>query len=540
MGLRGVRLGFAALGVGTLLAAAPTAAQNVPAGGGLERADDSLSRNLRLLAQNPKSLQSLMGAGRAALELGDPQAALTFFARAEEQAPRDGRIKMWIGSALVQLQQPRTAMKFFGDALSMGVADADVARDRGLAHDLSGNGVAAQRDYRLALTKGRDDEVTRRLALSLAIGGQREPALKLLEPQLLARDRAADRTRALVLALTGDTSGAVRVASAGMSGPQANAMTPFLTRLPTLSAADRALAVHLGVFPGDGRTTTTTYAANSARLPAAVTDAGRPDPAKESLARRIPPTQTVTRPVTTVGKAETPASTKPAPEKAVPAQSSRSTSAPVTRSEPARTEPAAAQPLVAKLEPSFSIVPSPPAQRPQAEPVATASVEPQPSAPPPQAEEQPAGSSRLADLAAVVATIPDAAAPVRAVTPKPKPVKATPPPAAAKKNAAAAAPAKKKVEAPAEPSRHWVQIAGGADKGGLPREFARLKAKAPKVFGARPGWTTPLNATNRLLVGPFASAKEAQEFVNNLKAQDLSAFAWTSAAGQKIEKLPAK
>ena len=86
----------------------------------------------------------------------------------------------------------------------------------------------------------------------------------------------------------------------------------------------------------------------------------------------------------------------------------------------------------------------------------------------------------------------------------------------------------------------WVQIAGGADKGSLPREYARLKAKAPKLLGAHAAWTAPLNATNRLLVGPFASAKEAQAFVNQLKAQSLSGFAWTSPAGQKVEKLPAK
>jgi hypothetical protein len=117
------------------------------------------------------------------------------------------------------------------------------------------------------------------------------------------------------------------------------------------------------------------------------------------------------------------------------------------------------------------------------------------------------------------------------------------PPADSKKAAAAATARKepaKKPSAPAEPSRHWVQVAGGADKAALPRELARLKAKAPKLLAARGGWTAPLNATNRLLVGPFKSGGEAQAFVNQLKAADLSAFAWTSAAGEKIEKLAAK
>jgi hypothetical protein len=100
--------------------------------------------------------------------------------------------------------------------------------------------------------------------------------------------------------------------------------------------------------------------------------------------------------------------------------------------------------------------------------------------------------------------------------------------------------AAKKPAAPAEPSRVWVQVAGGADKAALPREFTQLKTKAPKLLAARTAWTTPLKATNRLLVGPFKTDKEAQDFVNELKKADLTGFAWTSEAGQKIEKLSAK
>ena len=148
---------------------ASTRARVRPAARSPETSGSALSRNLRTLADSPRSLPALMGAGQAALELGDPRAALTFFARAEEVAPRDGRIKMWMGSALVQLEQPRAALKFFKDATDLGVAEADVARDRGLAYDISGDPRRAQRDYRLALQNRRDDEVTRRLALSLAI-----------------------------------------------------------------------------------------------------------------------------------------------------------------------------------------------------------------------------------------------------------------------------------------------------------------------------------------------------------------------------------
>jgi hypothetical protein len=46
-----------------------------------------------------------------------------------------------------------------------------------------------------------------------------------------------------------------------------------------------------------------------------------------------------------------------------------------------------------------------------------------------------------------------------------------------------------------------------------------------------------LNATNRLLVGPFPSVAEAQAFVNKLGRRNISAFAWTSPAGQEIARL---
>ncbi len=605
-----------------MFTAAPLSAQTGAATGAFtERPQQALSRNLRSLAANPKSVTALMGAGKAALDLGDPQAALTFFARAEEQMPRDGRVKMWIATALVQLQQPHAALKFFRDATDLGVPAAEIARDRGLAHDIAGTPREAQRDYRIALQKGRDEEATRRLGVSLAISGEREPALRLLEDQLLVRDRAAERARALVLALTGDSAGAARAVQSAMPGPQAGAMSPFLARLPSLSPAERALAVHLGIFPRDGRTAApSTYAAND--FANAVTSAGRPDPGQESLARRSPPSEpapavsgrpsgdkgglapavrrttrlnpaarsdpqeplagvrqgaAANRPSASPGfgarnshwalsrgydispsarKPEAPAKPPGAARTATRSTGGTSTTSAVTPAPirsgeasqaPVQPEPAPVEVRAAGLEQSAP-TPQPQPQQPLPQPaevriaaaqpsvappqpepkpaeVAVAAIEP--SAPPPQAEAAPAGS-RLADLSATLAEVAEDEPPLTGATAsKPKP---------------AAAPAAKKAKpaAPPEPSRTWVQIAVGAVKAALPREYTRLKAKAPKLLDGRGAWTAPLNSTNRLLVGPFAGAKEAQAFVNQLKAEDLSGFAWTSPAGQKIEKLPAK
>jgi SPOR domain len=85
-----------------------------------------------------------------------------------------------------------------------------------------------------------------------------------------------------------------------------------------------------------------------------------------------------------------------------------------------------------------------------------------------------------------------------------------------------------------------VQIAIAAERSALPHEFARLKAKAPKLFATRAAWTAPMGNTNRLLVGPFDTPREAQAFVHDLAKADLGAFAWTSDEGEKVQKLAGK
>jgi hypothetical protein len=49
-----------------------------------------------------------------------------------------------------------------------------------------------------------------------------------------------------------------------------------------------------------------------------------------------------------------------------------------------------------------------------------------------------------------------------------------------------------------------------------------------------------MGASNRLLIGPFASSAEARAFVNQLSRQRINAFAWSSEAGEEVERLPAR
>lgn len=247
----------------------------------------ALSRYLRMLASNPRDLASLTGAGRAALAVGDASAALGFYARAEEIAPRNGRIKAGLASALVQMEQPRTALKLFDEAVALGVPTAEIAADRGLAHDLNGDARRAQADYTIALRSNNDDETARRLALSMAVSGDRDGALAILSPLLRRRDSGAERAKAFVLALTGDPAGAAGVVRAAMPAAQASAMLGFMNRLNGLNPAQKALAVNFGYFPSDGRSYSAAELfadARAAPLPAPGSVIGARDPRRAASA----------------------------------------------------------------------------------------------------------------------------------------------------------------------------------------------------------------------------------------------------------------
>lgn len=248
--LRGLTLG-ALLAVGTLGAA--TGAYGYGSYSPYnETASTALARYVRAIADNPRDFDALIGAGRSAIALGDAHAAGGFFARADEVNPRSPLPQAGMGAVAVLNGEPNAALPYFTRAQQLGAPVSSFALDRGLAYDLLGRQAEAQADYRMAMT-GRDAaEAKRRLALSLAISGNRAEALNLLGPMMAQGDAAAARTRAFVMALTGDTNGARIAIDAAMPGNW-HSVEPFIRRIATLRPGDKAAAVNLGIFPdGDG------------------------------------------------------------------------------------------------------------------------------------------------------------------------------------------------------------------------------------------------------------------------------------------------
>lgn len=207
---------------------------------------DALAADMRILAANPLDIEALVTAGELTLRMGDNTAAAGFFGRAEKLDPLNPRVKAGLGSLLVRAERPGEALRRFQEAEARGLDPSKYAGDRGLAYDLIGEQERAQRDYRLALRKGPDDEITRRYALSMGISGRKKEALDLLDALLRKSDRAAWRDRAFILAMSGDRDGAQKIANSMMSPGLGAGLAPFFDRLPMLSAADRAFAINFG------------------------------------------------------------------------------------------------------------------------------------------------------------------------------------------------------------------------------------------------------------------------------------------------------
>jgi len=239
-----------------------------------------LTAALSRLGRNPRDLDALIDAGNSALALGDVDAATGFFRRADQVSANDPRVKAGLGGALVRSGNPLDAIPLFDAAEQAGAQTVTLAADRGLAYDLIGDNATAQRLYRMALARADSDEVTRRLALSLAIAGDRRGTEAALLPLLRKQDKPAWRTRIFALAILGQADEAIRTARTILPEQLADSMSSYLRYMPQLTKAQQAAAANLGSFPraseiGRDDPRLAQFLAGAARLPSvASADAG--------------------------------------------------------------------------------------------------------------------------------------------------------------------------------------------------------------------------------------------------------------------------
>jgi len=500
----------------------------------------ALSRYIRVLAASPRDFNALIGAGRAALELGDVQAAAGFFGRAEEANPNASAAKIGLGAAMAHMGDADGAIYYFEQAARLGAQPMLMATDRGLARDLLGDLKGAQADYRLAISSLGSDEARRRLALSLAIARDRKGALDTIQPLLNRRDAAAQRTRALVLALVGDQIAAAQAIEAVMPGASAR-FAPFFRYLPNLSLAEKAAAVHLGIFPEDA--------------PTRVAAAEITTPQPEAVVQPPPPTRVavnVTPPVKQAVRSEPRRASSLELAGRIPPRRSQPAPTPV-RQPPMTVQnsppPAFSLPStkVASASPSFNL---PTVAGPAPEPI---EIQAAPAEPARElaATEGTVSETNLSGIDKLLATMAEAPPP-----PEPK-VEIKKPSSASTDKKAKAAAAKKTAEKKAREEKlaaekkareeearlgvkgtHWVQLAGGSNQDRMAGEYRKLSAKAGRLLKSRSGYVTGGKDYFRLLVGPFDSKSESQAFVNKLEKEGVDGFSWTRTPPKiKIEKL---
>lgn len=541
--------------------ALPAAAQSA--------ADETQALNAALshLARNPLDPGALMAAGDAALAIGDAEAAAGFFTRAQEVAPGNARAKAGLASAYVRKEDPFTAIRLFAEVERAGALSSTSLADRGLAYDLVGDNVTAQRFYRMA--GPANDEALRRLALSLAIAGDKRGSEAALAPLLARKDRTAWRVRAFSLAIVGETAQAVSISNAMLPTGLATAITPYLRYMGQLTRAQQAAAANFGHFPraseiGRDDPRIAQYSRPSARPATRGADAGlipsgeplgnrsaqraarqqrevqtaRSRDRQASRERERPPEPVVATSTRVAAAAPAPVQARSAPAPAAqPALPTAPRGAPAAAPQVALAapvlappQPAAPQAVVAQSRPvqgpSFELVPAAqPAPIAQAAPIAP----PATAAPPSPTAEPAVGPPAPASLADAFSEFNR---PTISTTPAPGAVDVR------KIAAARVAPPKAKPAPPAHPSRVWVQVATGRDKKALAFDWRKMSRENAAMFKGRKPYVTAWNQTNRMLTGPFASEAAATEFMNRLRKEDVAgAFLWTSPAGQVVDEL---
>ena len=541
---------------------------------------------MRRISFNPSDADAMADAGNASLALGDANAALNFFTRANALRPGNSRIVSGLATATVRTENPFEALRLFDQAVRLGANERSIALDRALAFDLLGNFGRAQQDYKLARTASTSDDLIIRQAVSLSLAGQKEAADAMLVPLLQRNSSTAWRARAFMLAARGELRESTKVAQGFMDASSALRMERFFRLMPSLTAAQKAAAIHLGHFPTSqavGRDSeqvrriastlpqTPVVSGNNRLIPSGAALGPKSTPARDgknppkpdrkrdrkaqeraeiqAVVANIPEAQKLPKTDTSrLGTATARAKTEEAQASRIASVSNNALPVPETARplvsaalpRPAATTPA---PTATAAVPA-AIVPVPTQSGGSIqEALAIAQVPAVAGQAPEPAPAVPVASSSF-DLGAIVGAIdiPESEqqpsqVPVDLKKLKPLAPKATAEPAkVAKVDPKVLAKAKAQKD---HPARYWVQIAAG-NANALGFDYRKLNKTYAALLKSRSPYTSEWGRTDRLLVGPFPDLKAAKKWEGDYKKAGGDAFMWKSEIGEVVNPLKTK
>ncbi|RVU07602.1 tetratricopeptide repeat protein [Novosphingobium umbonatum] len=520
-----------------------------------------LAAALARLGRNSRDIEALQMAGDAGLALGDVQAAIGFLSRADRLSPYNPNVMASLASARLRAQDPVTAIGLFEDAAKAGSLNGEQIADRGLAYDLVSDNVTAQHYYREALAAGAGDEAVRRLALSLAIMGDRKAVETVLAPLLQKQDRSAWRIRAFSYAILGREEEAVSIVNSTMPAEMASAMAPYLRYMRKLTPAQQAAAANLGFFPQPSQ-----VGQENARIADWVASHGLRRPASADLAlvpqgealgsraNAAPPEPKPSRSTSAAVPVELAAATpvrspaasrqsepksdagRPEPTRQVGtaavvssfdlARVAPAVSAPAPQREVQAPQPEPAPRIEAKLEPALVL-----RSQPVVQPLPKAEPKPEPKPAPkvehkvePKAPAKKPSFTQLFEEFGKVAAAPapaSGAVDIRKIAaPRPTP-KAPPPP-----------------PPPKHPSRIWVQVGIGKENSRILFDWRKNEKAEPALFKGHTPHISDWGRTNRVLVGPFDTEAAAKAYNDKLhKAGFADSHVWLSSEGQVVDSI---
>ncbi|WP_260924212.1 SPOR domain-containing protein [Novosphingobium sp. 9] len=376
------------------------------------------------------------------------------------------------------------------------------------------------------------------------------------------------------------STGAVRSADAGLI-PQGEALGSGRAKKKHADRGERPTPTQLAantprVAPGEVQATIERD--SSGELPPV--DAGRSTAMAGNTPMPSPtamPSPTVAPPTNTAAMPNPARASTPAPERSVPERSASTVAMPAPITMPSAAAMGDAPAAVRGDAPAATsrpvVQPTPEAPQPQPQP----QTRPQPgfdlaqstgsrtlpaaaadTPPPPSSSadshavvERPTLAQAFADLGRPTLPAPQptplpAPAPVPVEAPKPvveAPVATVTAAKEVAKPVAKPAPRKKvepkKPAPPPVPARKWVQIGVGSNMNAIRWTWRQLVLKAPDAFRGQSVFTADMGGTNRIVVGPFDSDKDAAAFMSDLRDGGISdTVPWSSDAGEAVEAVP--
>jgi Flp pilus assembly protein TadD len=221
------------------------AAEAAAAAGDINSASAFYQRAAQLAPKDPQPLADL---GALMAKTGAPAQAFEAYRAALARAPSDWRIDMELGRLALRLDRPQDALARF-EAVSQAHPQVAAFNGIGVAQDLLGDHIAAQRAYQEGLKTSPEDPTLRNnLGLSEALAGDYAAAVATLSA-LTASPHATPRYRlnlALVYGLAGQDEAAAAAARDDLGESEIANNRRYYQTLRALGDRARAAAI-LGV-----------------------------------------------------------------------------------------------------------------------------------------------------------------------------------------------------------------------------------------------------------------------------------------------------